>query len=129
MSPQSSTGVPRSPGRGPGSAIQDLARFSESIRPFQMSSPNIGFEAGAGHVVKSSRIRLTIQALEALIQEPNRFHRIDFNDGKGHFFKKAAPQDKVRFPNGEFFTARVRSQGSLCIFIKFIIDYLLRLMI
>ena len=106
------TKSPRGVGIPPGSsAIQDLSRLSESIRPFQISSPNIGFEPGAGHVVKSSRIRLTIQALEALIQEPNRFHRIDFNDGKGHFFKKAATQDKIRYPNGEFFTARVRTQG------------------
>ena len=64
----------------------------------------------------SSRVRLTVEALEALLAVPDRFQRIDFGDGKGHLFKKSVHSDKTRFPNGEFFAAKINEQG---IFIDF----------
>ena len=95
-----------SPGPGP---------ISNYPGPHKRTPPNIPGHPFQDKVKQqqSSRIRLTIQALEALIQEPGRFHRIDFGDGKGHFFKKATTQDKVRYPKGEFFTARVHNEGEL----------------
>ena len=60
----------------------------------------------------SSRVRLTVEALEALLAVPDRFQRIDFGDGKGHLFKKSVHSDKTRFPNGEFFAAKINEQGN-----------------
>jgi len=57
-----------------------------------------------------SRVRLTVQALDTIIMQPSKFHRIEFNDGKGHFFKRADVQDKQLYPHGEFFTACVRGK-------------------
>jgi len=57
-----------------------------------------------------SRVRLTIQALDTIIMQPSKFHRIEFNDGKGHYFKRADAQDKQLYPHGEFFTACVRGK-------------------
>jgi len=98
-----------------------------NIHPFQINQNiqnNNNFDQKqSSRIQQSSRIRLTIQALEALIQEPGRFHRIDFGDGKGHFFKKATTQDKILYPKGEFFTARVHNDGtfyfSFLYYIKF----------
>ena len=61
----------------------------------------------------SSRVRLTVEALEALLAVPDRFQRIDFGDGKGHLFKKSTHSDKNRFPNGEFFAAKINDQGNI----------------
>jgi len=57
-----------------------------------------------------SRVRLTVQALDTIILQPSKFHRIEFNDGLGHFFKRADVNDKQLYPHGEFFTASVRGK-------------------
>lgn len=89
-----------------------------NIRPFQLTNGalNNNYNDKSNMIKQSSRIRLTIQALEALIQGPEQFHRIDFGDGKGHFFKKATTQDKILYPKGEFFTARVHNDGKFLYF-------------
>ena len=73
----------------------------------------------------SSRVRLTVEALEALLAVPDRFQRIDFGDGIGHLFKKSVHSDKTRFPNGEFFAVKINEQGIFLFFYKSIFSQII----